>query len=145
LDSDPRYEFHHLGMGRKCFRPTTFTQVSILDNGPTAMIEALRARAIEAVVLWSIWPETFSFVAHEAIAAGALILTGPESGNIARVARESGRGLVFQDEGALTEAFRTGQIYDCVVERRKTSREFGSPVFGRMSMGLLGPELEHAT
>jgi len=40
-----------------------------------AQFEALAAREIDLVLVLSPWPETFSFVAHEAFAAGADVVT----------------------------------------------------------------------
>jgi len=107
------------------------------------MTDALRAQHIDATVLWSVWPETFSFVAHEAMSAGALILTCEESGNIARLARQRNKGLVFRGHDDLENAFRTGLIRDLIVERRGGLRMSGQPRFGTMSFELLGGEMEH--
>jgi hypothetical protein len=72
------------------------TQVSALQR--TAMVDALREAAVDVVVMLSPWPETFSFVAHEALAAGCLIACLEASGNVATLVRETGRGAVFARE-----------------------------------------------
>jgi glycosyltransferase involved in cell wall biosynthesis len=68
---------------------------------PYAMLQALAAARIELVVLASPWPETFGYVAHEALAAGAFLVTLAASGHVADLARRSGRGVVLADEMAL--------------------------------------------
>lgn len=66
-----------------------------------AAIAALAEQRIEAVLAASPWPETFSFVAHEALAAGAHVLTLEASGNIAALARREDRVHVFPNAETL--------------------------------------------
>lgn len=136
FDGDSRYEFHHLGAGSQCDRRTTFTHVSVLKDGPSATIDALVTKDIDIVVLWSIWPETFSFVAHEAICADAFLVTCEDSGNIARIVRDRD-GLVLRDEAALIEAFRSGSVEEIVLAKRARPKSLCSPVFSTMTFGLL--------
>jgi len=74
-----------------------------------AMVRALRAHAIDLVVAVSPWPETFSFVAHEAFAAGADVVTLEGSGNVAAAVRLHRRGVVLRDAAALMAFFRGRQ------------------------------------
>ena len=71
------------------------------------MIEAL---AVDAAVIWPLCRETFSFTAYEAAAAGAAVITGPDSGNVAAFASTDGRGVVLPDEASLMAAFASGDI-----------------------------------
>jgi glycosyltransferase involved in cell wall biosynthesis len=142
VESDDRYRLFHFGTGRKRLRATEFVPVSVLEDGATAMTDALLAHDIDAVVLWSIWPETFSFVTHEALAAGSLILTSEVSGNIARVVRSQNAGLVMKGEGALLDAFRAGIVSDLVAQRRAAPRIVGSSKFSEMSFAVLGARVE---
>jgi hypothetical protein len=142
MSTNGQYEFHHLGSGHKRNRSVRFASVSVLDQGPMAMIEALRAHRIEAVLLWSIWPETFSFVAHEAVAADAVILTCQDSGNVARVAKMHG-GLVFGSEDDLARAFGSGAVHDLIRQRRGRPRRYGVPRFSEMSFGLVPAASRH--
>ena len=107
---DARYEFLHLGMRRDAGVAAAFQEVSVVAGGPLAMRDALAAAQADVVLLWSICRETFSFVAHEAVAAGCAIVTGRDSGNIAAFVDETGHGLVLTDEDALRRAFETGEI-----------------------------------
>jgi hypothetical protein len=140
---DEAYAFHHLGAGTRMHRRTHFTPVSVLEDGPNAMVDALRAQLIDAVVLWSLSPETFSFVAHEALAANALILTGEQSGNVARMAREHGGG-VFRDEEALLRAFADGTIAQLIRRHRAERSRPGRLIFSGMSVSVLGHALTPA-
>ncbi len=70
-----------------------------------AMVAALAEAAIDFVVLLSPWPETFSYVLHEALAAGADAVTLADSGNVADAVRRTGRGVVLRDADALLAFF----------------------------------------
>jgi hypothetical protein len=107
---DPRFEFHHLGGRSDPAAPAAFQQVVVTEAEPLAMQAALEALAPDAALIWPLCRETFSFTAYEAAAAGAAIITGPDSGNVAAFAAEAGTGRVLADEAALGEAFETGEI-----------------------------------
>ena len=83
------------------------------------MANALTAAEPDAVLAWPLCRETFSFVAYEAVAAGAAVVTGPDSGNIQAFVSETGHGRVLADEAALTAAFETGDILDLARARRR--------------------------
>jgi len=83
-----------------CFQPD--------DLNP--MITALRKNKIVCVLLWSIWPETYSYTLFEAISANVFIITNINSGNIAEVVSKSGNGLVLETEN---------ELYDYAANPRK--------------------------
>jgi hypothetical protein len=114
-----RYRFYHFGDGLDREPDVEQRKVSVLESGPQAMIDALRADSIELAVVWSIVEESFGFAAHEAVAAGAAVVTNDGAGNVARVFT-AGNGLVFGDEQELFDAFDTGSILDFVHSRRVT-------------------------
>lgn len=74
-----------------------------------AATEALKRHAIEAVIVAAPWPETFSFVAHEALAAGAHVLTLAASGNVAAMASRHPAVHVFETAGALARHITGGE------------------------------------
>ncbi len=116
---DPRYEFIHLGARRDRAMPYRFVEVHAGPDNPMAMQQALEAADIDAVLIWSLCRETFSFVAYEAVAAGCAIVTGPDSGNVAAFVTEGGHGQVLADEVALMTAFQTGDITQLARARRR--------------------------
>ena len=118
LDADPRYEFHHLGARGDAALPATFQPVAAGAANPLAMRDALQAAEIDAVLIWPLCRETFSFVAYEAVAAGCAVVTGPDSGNVAAFVAETGHGRVL-DEAALTAAFESGAILDLDLGRAR--------------------------
>jgi hypothetical protein len=115
---DPRYEFHHLGARGDATLPAQFHAVSAGAQAPLAMRDALQAAEIDAVLLWPLCRETFSFVAYEAVAAGCAVIAGPDSGNVAAFVAETGHGQVLASETALTAAFDDGAILDLGRARR---------------------------
>ena len=107
---DGRYEFHHLGLLPMLGLPVEFTPVAVTDGDPNAMMRAVESLGIDVAVIWALWPETFCFTAYEAIAGGAAILTSSSSGNVAALTRETGLGLVLDDEEDLYALLDSGEI-----------------------------------
>jgi hypothetical protein len=105
---DPRYAFHTFGAAASPRLDCPHHPVEVTIERPSAMAQALEAQAVDIVVLWSLCQETFSLAAMEALAAGAVIVTHPDSGNIAAIVRETGLGVVLADEAALEAWFENG-------------------------------------
>ncbi len=115
---DPRYQFLHLGGRSDPGVAAEFHPVSATAERPTAMLDAVRALEIDAALIWPLCRETFSFTAYEAAAGGAMVITGPESGNVAAFAAGRGRGRVLADVEALHAAFASGEILQMSRARR---------------------------
>ncbi len=62
-----------------------------------SMIIQLRNNDIDVAVLWSLWPETYSYTFYEAKSANAFILTNNKSGNIAYQVEQQKNGIVADD------------------------------------------------
>ena len=88
--------------------------VQVAPDRRDATREALETHAIDLVVMPAPWPETFSYVAYEAIASGADILTLADSGNVAAEVLRSGRGLVLDDASACTDFLVSGRAVEYV-------------------------------
>ena len=91
--------------------------VAVRPGHRLAMVEALRAAAIDLVAVLSPWPETFSFVAHEAFAAGADVIALEDGGNVAAAVRRHGRGVVLRDADAVLRFFEEGWARDYAIQR----------------------------
>jgi len=107
---DPRYAFIHLGVRPDPGLPIAFHPVSVDAGRLQAMRDAVEAQAVDAAMVWPLCRETFSLTAHEAVAAGAAVVTSPDSGNVAAYVQGGGHGWVLPDEAALDAAFETGEI-----------------------------------
>jgi glycosyltransferase involved in cell wall biosynthesis len=106
-----RYQFYHFGTDDGKEAAVQHVPVSVSAEDRDAMRRALDEYAIDLVLVLSIWPETYSFVTYEAIAAGADVITFAESGNVAALVTETGRGIIIQDLHDLIEFF----VSDCAV------------------------------
>ena len=122
LAEDPRYAFYHLGGRRDPACRAAFRAVTVSETRPNAMRDAVDELGIDAALIWSLCRETFSLTAYEAAAGGALVVTGPDSGNIAAFAANPQRGRVIADAPALTAAFESGEALAWARAQRKTRR-----------------------
>lgn len=119
---DSRYKFLHLvtpGTPSLSEVETISTAVTSADRGAT--VGLLRANQVDIVLVLSTWPETFSFVAHEALVAGAAVVCMVDSGNVAVLVERTGRGSVIKDEADLLEYFsgsRAQTLIDTLAKRR---------------------------
>lgn len=123
MDGDRRYEFHHLGKGRRGGLPVEYREVLACEQEPDLMRRAVSALELDVVMVWSIWPETFCLTAYEALAGGAVLLTNTCAGNIVDLVRQTGEGLVLDDEAELRTVFEIGTIMK-QARARRTVRNF---------------------
>lgn len=133
---DPRYAFVHLGKTSVPGVPVLFRQVAVTAGTPLAMRDAIEAEDLDAVMVWSLCRETFSFAAYEAVSAGAAVVTGPDSGNVAAFVEAGGHGLVLDDEVALEAAFESGDILK--LARAQRAPALYDLAYSNMSFDLIG-------
>lgn len=111
--------------------------VSVTDNSGSVMSDALAADDIDLVLMWGHGPETFSFVGHEALVAGAFIVTNERCGNVTALVEETGRGVVLDFECDLSEWLHSDECAALVKRRRKAQSERFSMSRGEKSISLL--------
>ncbi len=80
---DRRYQFYHLGADGVRSRKYTHIPVRVTPSHRDAMVEAVARHQIDVVISWSLWPETFCFTVHEALAGGAFVIARDSAGNVA--------------------------------------------------------------
>ena len=90
------------------------------------MVELLRDHEIDIVAILSPWPETFSYVTFEALAAGCDIVALADSGNVAATVRQTARGRVFDSEDELVEFFTRHHVLEFVRARAIQPNSCGS-------------------
>ena len=132
---DPRYRFVRLSSVVVPGAPAEHIPVSVSVEAPDAMRKALEGAGVDVAVLWSLGRETFSFAAYEAAAAGAAILTGPDSGNVAAFTRAGGHGLVLPDEATLFAQFESGAVRH--LSRASRNPDICDIAYSGMSVDLL--------
>lgn len=113
---DPAYEFFQFV---KKGIATRSRRIHVVDAVVTAadrdaMADLLAHYKIDIVVAPAIWPETFSYVTFEALAAGCDVFTIADSGNIAAQIKRTGRGWVFETEEELISFFTSHRTVDFV-------------------------------
>ncbi|MDD3415380.1 MAG: hypothetical protein PHY47_15455 [Lachnospiraceae bacterium] len=92
------YEYHYFGTGKEAMSGVHYHEVSFQKKGSNAMVDALRKHQIDAVFLYSIWPETYSFTYYESMAANCYVITNKNSGNIADQVLKNRNGTVYEND-----------------------------------------------
>lgn len=131
------FAFYHIGAGHTDDPRVQNVAVSVTRANPTAMIDAIWDNEIDLVVLWSLWPETFSLTAYEALAGGALIVTHTDSGNIAAIVEENAAGWVLDSEDALIELLRSKELREEVRKRGRRGQLTGALKYSRFTADLI--------
>jgi len=128
---DDRYSFFYLGSERPidAAEHLEHIRVRVTPTNRHAMVEAIAEARIDIVLIWSFAFETFSYVAHEALAGGAFVVTRLGSGNVwpAVSSIDPSQGLALDDERALFDLFEHGHIRDMLDQSR---RRFGAVIPG---------------
>lgn len=96
-DQDCRIQFYHFGYAPVDRKYITRVPVSILEDGPDAMIKALRKYSIHVTLLFSCCPETYSYTYYESMAANTFVITSDISGNIACEVRKYKNGIIIEN------------------------------------------------
>lgn len=135
---DPRYEFLHLARDATGGLPLSFHPVTVSESQPRAMQDALDSLGVDAVMIWSLCRETFSFTTYEAAAAGAAIVTSPDTGNVAAFVETTGQGRVLANEAALFAMFETGAVLD--LRRSVRQPALHDLSYSRLTIDLLDGE-----
>ncbi len=123
--SDPRYRFIHFAARGVSSIPEC--ELVITESTPDdrdATTRLLHEHRIDFLAMLSPWPETFSFVAHEAIAAGCRLLCFSDSGNVAALVRRTRLGAVFDDTATLRSFFTGDEAVAVAREARAHPHRF---------------------
>jgi hypothetical protein len=104
------YRFFHFVSETSVPRTEGLAQVAVRVTAQNrlGMVAALMAHRIDLVAVLSPWPETFSYVVHEAFAAGASVVALQQSGNVVAAIHRYGRGIVLRDDTAVLDFFIGG-------------------------------------
>ncbi len=113
------YRFHHFAVASNQVKMTGLVKVDVQVRAGDrfAMVEALPAHGIDLVAVLSPWPETFSFVVHEAFASGADVVALADGGNVAAAVRRYGRGVVLREAADVVRFFEEGWALDYARQR----------------------------
>lgn len=103
---EKKYEFIVFNSSDDLYSKMKKVKVGFSKDNLNAMTDILRKYKIHIVILWAIWPETYSYTCFEAFSANAFIITNSNSGNIADVIRTNGNGVILSNEKELKNFFR---------------------------------------
>jgi glycosyltransferase involved in cell wall biosynthesis len=138
------YRFHHFAAAETL--PALDGLVSVAANVTVtdrqAMSRALERHEIDLLLVLSPWPETFSYVAHEGLAAGADLVALDVGGNVPDIIRGEDRGVVLADAAALLAYFTSGAAVASVRAREAAGR-FGCDLVGSGGTATLDPATLH--
>lgn len=100
--NDVNYKFFQMGTTNVHEKYIKEIEVDFKKN-LNSMVMQLRNNHIDVAVLWSLWPETYSYTLYEAMASNAFILTNYKSGNIAYQVKIRENGIVAADINGLKD------------------------------------------
>jgi hypothetical protein len=136
---DARYAFIHLGLDEGPALPGCIAHVPVrvTPEDRHAMVEAVAEHRIDVVVNFALWPETFCFAVHEALAGGAFVIARRAAGNVWPAVQQNapGRGCAVDDEAGLHALLASGAIIESV---GRSSRCRGALLLGGNSADWFG-------
>lgn len=91
------YSFYYFGSPNEKLNNVVNTKVKVHKQGKDAMINALREKKIDVVIMPAVCPETYSYTLYEAMAANCFILTTTKSGNVTCVVKDNKFGEVLEN------------------------------------------------
>lgn len=126
-----RYRFYHFAVdGTRSHPDCTFVPTAVTPADRMAAKRNLEERRIDYVAMLAPWPETFSYVAHEAVAAGSRLICLADSGNVAALAQRLDCGRVFHDFAALAGYVGSGQAHADGLRARAKRQAYAVDVCG---------------
>ncbi len=117
--------------------------VSVTAQTPTAMIDVLKRENVDFVLHWAQFVETYSFATVEAMQAGAHVITHPNSGNVAALVQQTGRGHVLKDTDAL-DAFLDRKALAKATRARRKKRPTLLAAESELSFAVLNKSIVEA-
>ena len=119
-------DFFHFGSIDSKNKSIVFVDLSQTSKNIGLATSLLRQNQIDAVFIWSIHQETFNLVTYESIAAGCIVITSKESGNIQAAAQKCGSALIYSDE---SELFEDDQVLNKISQMASRGMPTGKFVF----------------
>lgn len=99
------FQFLHFVKGGLSPSPaTTPIDCAVSPADRFATTEKLKKNKVDVVAILSPWPETFSYVAAEALAAGCVIVCLASSGNVRAFVNSTAQGVIYESESELLNA-----------------------------------------
>lgn len=124
-------EFYHLASANTpSHLSCKFVVTEVTPDDRTRAIATLIEHQIDVVCMLSPWPETFSFVTHEAIMAGIRVVCLADSGNVAALAAKNYRVSVYEDPSALSLGLRSPEFKKQITADRLAQQRYDATASG---------------
>jgi hypothetical protein len=101
------YAFSNGSINGKKIKKITISQTA---QNTSEMTSALVSNKIDLVMIWSNWPETYSYVTMESLAAGCGIITNYKSGNVAVLAERANYLFQYAEISELEKDLNSGRL-----------------------------------
>jgi len=119
-------DFFHFGSVESKKKSIVFVDLSQTSKSIGLTTSLLRQNQIDAVFIWSIHQETFNLVTYESIAAGCIVITSKESGNIQAAAQKFSSAVIYGNE---SELFEDDQVLNRISQMASRGLPTGKFVF----------------
>lgn len=96
LSDNKRFKFFKLSNDSVSEKNITNIPVAVSLNNPLAMVNALKNKKIDIVIMPSKWPETFNLVTYEALSAKVPVLVIGKNGHPCKIIKSTGLGWVVE-------------------------------------------------
>jgi glycosyltransferase involved in cell wall biosynthesis len=93
-NKDSEIDFYVFSRDNPRIEGITFVELLNTGRNPSECTNLLNQNGINYVFIWPEWPETFSYVTLEAIAAGCQVVTNKHSGNVRKLAEKYNVSLI---------------------------------------------------
>lgn len=120
-----KYEFLLFNSYDETYPNMKTVKIGYTAENMNAMTDALRKNKVDVVLLWALWPETYSYTCFEAFSANAFIITNTISGNITDVVNNNRNGIISNSESDLLELFNDHYRLRELVNTFKNSAIYG--------------------
>lgn len=119
--------------------------VRVTPDNPNMMLDELRKRGINAVFLWSICPETYSYAYFESLAGNCFVLTNKDSGNISYMTKKNANGMVFENDDDLIRCIEDVDVFSKIINDYSNSQKYGPFSYSqnKQILTLLGKEIDN--
>lgn len=114
------YRFFYFGKRSIDTINATHINVEFKDN-LNAMVDAVREKEIDCAILWSTWPETYSYTYYEALASNCYVISNKYSGNIQFQIERRQNGIVLDNDRELFHLFSDARALTEIVKTYKSN------------------------
>jgi hypothetical protein len=116
---DKRLKFIYFGTQKPSLRNLNYIQTHTSPGRYSDIVQTIKEQHVDYLMHWASCFETFSFTAHEAIAAGSLVITNNQSGNVSAVAKKINPELVFNSRIEFFNFVESEKLISIAIAQRK--------------------------